>query len=62
MFDYNLVQKVKVGDKFIKKSKRGFSMECFTAKTIENWLLGGWLGTHHQIQAFHGFSWNFVIS
>ena len=57
---YNIGQKVV--DKFTKLSKKGFSMECFTADfcnflpiTIKIWLLGGWLGTHHQIQAIQGF-------
>ena len=42
-------------------SKIGFSMECFTTDFCDflpkkNWLLGGPLGTRHQIQAFQGFS------
>ena len=38
-------------------------MECFAAdflqffsKNVEIWLLGGRLGTPHQIQAFQAFS------
>ena len=38
-------------------------MECFTADFLQfftnkrqNWLLGGWLGTLDQTQAFQGFS------
>ena len=58
----------KVGDKFTKLSKTGFPMECFTLifcnflqKTVKIWLLGGRLGTCHQIQTFQGFSWNFLF-
>ena len=58
---YNLVQNV--ADKFTKLSKRGFSMDCFTADFLrlftekcQNLGLGGRLGTCHQIQAFQGFS------
>ena len=65
--DCNLGQNVR--DKFTKSSKIGFSMECFTLifcdflpKSVKIWLLGGWLGTRHQIQAFRGFSWNILIS
>ena len=28
----------------------------FLPKGVKNWLLGGRLDTHHQIQAFQGFS------
>ena len=28
----------------------------FLPKNVTIWLLGGRLGTHHQIQAFQGFS------
>ena len=59
----------KVGDKLTKLSKTGSSMECFTSdflrfftKKCQIWLLGGRLGTRHQIQAFQGFSGNFLIS
>ena len=58
---FNLGQKVK--DKFTKLSKRGCSMECFTAgflrvlpKNVKIWILGGLLGTRRQIQAFQRFS------
>ena len=58
---YNLGQEVV--DKFTKLSKTVFSMECFTAdflrffpENVKIWLLGGRLGTRHQIQAFQGFS------
>ena len=58
---YNLRQKV--GDKFTKLSKIGFSMDCFTAdfwgffnENVRIWLSGGRLSTRHQIQAFQGFS------
>ena len=51
MFNYNLGQKV--GDKFTKLRKIGFSMECFTAdflhfltETFQNlafrWTAGHW--------------------
>ena len=47
----------------MKLGKIGFSMECFRlffcnflSKNIKIWLLGGRLGTRHQIQAFQGFS------
>ena len=50
-------------------SKICFSMKCFTAdfsryfsKNVTICLLDGRLGTHHQIQAFQWFSWNFLIS
>ena len=43
-----------VGDKFTKLSKKGFSMERFTADFL--------MGTRHKIQAFRGFYWNFLIS
>ena len=44
-------------------------MECFTAvfspyssTNVTICLLGGQLGTYYQIQAYQGFSWNFLIS
>ena len=56
-------------DKYIKLSKVGFSMECFTADflqflstTVKICLLGGRLDTCHQFQALQGFSSNFLIS
>ena len=56
-------------DKFLNLSKIDGSLECFTADfsqffstNIKIWLLGGWLVTIHQFQAFKGFSWNFLIS
>ena len=57
----------KVGDKFTKLSKIGLSIEYFTADFLECFTkkrskFGFWLSTHHQIQAFSGFSWNFLIS
>ena len=57
---YNLEQNV--AEKFTKFSKIGFS-DCFTAifcdflpKNVKIWLLGGRLGTLHQMQAFQRFS------
>ena len=65
--NYNLGQKVV--DKLTKLSKTGFFKECVTVdflqtftKSIKTWLLGGRLGTHHQIQAFRELSWNFLFS
>ena len=56
--EYNLGQKI--GDKFTKLSKIGFSMKCvkadFLPRYVKFWLLGGGLGTPHQTQAFQGFS------
>ena len=56
-------------DKFMKLSKTGFSMECFTAgfshnssKPVKICLLVDRLGFRHQFQAFQGFSSNFLIS
>ena len=53
----------KIADKFTKLNKTCFSMEYFTTgfsrifnTNIKICLLGGWLGTRHQIQAFQGFS------
>ena len=53
----------------MKLSKIGFSVECFTAdflqfftKNVKIWVLIGRLGTRYQIQAFQGFSGNFLIS
>ena len=34
----------------------------FFSKNVKIWLLVGRLGTRHQIQAFQGFSGNFLIS
>ena len=52
----------------IQLGKIGFSMECFivyfskfSSTTVENCLLRG-LGICHQLQAFQGISWNFLIS
>ena len=49
----------KVVDKLTKLGKKGFSKEYFTAdfcnflpKIVKIWLLGSWLGTGHQIEAF----------
>ena len=45
MFDYNLVQKVKVGDKFIKKAKEVFLWNVLQQKTskigfwVDDWVL-----------------------
>ena len=64
---YNLGQKVV--DKLVKLSKVDFSMEYVTAdflrdltKGVKIWLFGDRLSTCHQIQAFQGFSCNFLIS
>ena len=53
----------KVGGKFTKLTQISFFRECFTAdflhflaKSVKFWLLGGRLGTLHQIQALQGFS------
>ena len=58
--DYNLGQEVV--DKLTKLSKKGFSMESFTAdllkflcESVNIWFLGGRLGTRHQIQVLRGF-------
>ena len=52
---YNLGRNV--GDKFTKLSK---IEKCFTVDFLhflpKIWILGGWLGTRHQIQAFQRFS------
>ena len=56
---YNPVQTVL--NKFMKLSKIGLCMECFTAdsfrvfnKNVKIWLLGVRLDIRHQIQAFQG--------
>ena len=33
----------------------------FLRENVKIWLLGGKLGTRHQVQAFQVFSWNFLI-
>ena len=52
---YNLGRNV--GDKFTKLSK---IEKCYTVDFLhflpKIWILGGWLGTRHQIQAFQRFS------
>ena len=62
---YNVEQKFV--DKLTKLSKTDFSMECFAADILRDfvrgvtiWLLGGWLRACYQIQAFQGFSCNFL--
>ena len=59
----------KVVNKFTKLGKIGFCMECFTAVffrifngNVKIWLMGVQLGTRHQIEAFQGFSGNFLRS
>ena len=37
-------------------------MAIYYHKKFKIWLSGGRVGTRYQIQAFHGFSWNFVNS
>ena len=59
----NKIQSLTKGwSQFTKLSQIGFSVECFTAdflqfftKKRQIWLLGGRLGTRHQIQAFPAF-------
>ena len=58
MFDCNLRQKYV--DKFTKSSKTVF-FAIFYLKKVKMWLLGDRLSTSHQIQAFQGFSKNFLI-
>ena len=59
----------KLGDKFTKFSKIGFSMECVTADFLQFFtkipqiLTFGWTaGYSPSNQTFQGFSWNFLIS
>ena len=54
----------KIVDKFRKLSKIYFSIECFTAeffaifkRICQKLPLGCRLGTCHQIETFHGYSW-----
>ena len=62
ILSWNLGQKI-VG-KFTKFGKIWISRKCFTADfstNIKICLLGGRLGTRHQILTFQGFSWNSLI-
>ena len=59
----------RVVDKFTKLIKIGVLWNIlrlissdFLQKNLKSWLLSGQLGTRHQIQAFEGFSLNFLIS
>ena len=59
----------KVAEILTKLNKIGFFMECFTAdllqfftKKCQNLAFGWMVGTCHQIQAFQGFSENFLIT
>ena len=62
---YNLG--IKIVNKLTKISKICVSVECFIADiprffsaNVKTCLLGGRLGTRHQIQAFQEFSRNFI--
>ena len=64
---YNL--ELKVVDKLTKINKIDFSMECLTVdflrdftKHLKIWFFDSGLGTCHHIQAFQGFSYNFLFS
>ena len=55
--EYNLGQKI--GDKFTKLSKIGFSMKCvatdFLPRYVKFWLFGGGLGTPIKPKHFRDF-------
>ena len=68
MFHCNYILGQGNADKYTKLSRIYFSMECFKADfsqflstSVKICLLGGCLGTLHQIQAFPGSSYSFLI-